>query len=268
MATKKKATKKKPARKTTRRKKLSGLVKITSPVKKDSAFYVASELADDKLIGQELLGQTTKTLVYEFENENKKIVRGLSYQGVREAVRVINRDRASGHIIQVSDKPPIIERNLTMNGQDGVEIQVYALDIEGGGGSWGIKFEPYNKSTGDGKGSTEYNRFAIETALSKAQRNAMFNLLPAALIEDVIKKFAKDAENVIQIKAPKTDTRVEKPKATVNDKLYKATLEQIGKVKSNKKKLEQALAKVDKMPLTAKQRGVVRRKIKGYLKKL
>lgn len=262
----KKTTKKPAKKKATRRKKASGLIKMTSPVKKDVAFFVASELADDKLIGQEMLGQTTKTLVYEFENENKEVVRGLSYQGVREAVRVINRDKASGHIIQVSDKPPIIERNISMNGQDGVEIQVYALDIEGGGGSWGIKFEPYQKSAGEG--NTVFNRFAIETALSKAQRNAMFNLLPADLIEKLIAKFAKAKENVEKIDAPKADTRAVKPKTTVNDKLYTATLERVTKVKSNEQQLEKALAKVDEMPLTAKQKATIRRKIKGYLNKI
>ena len=264
--TKKRATK--STRKVIRRKKTQGLIKVTSPVKKDVAFYVASELADDKLIGQELLGQTTKTLVYEFENESKEVVRGLSYQGVREAVRIINRDKASGHIIQVSDRPPIVERNLSMNGQDGVEIQIYAIDLEGGGGSWGIKFEPYQKSLGDGKGSTVFNRFAIETALSKAQRNAMFNLLPAELIEKIIDKFAKKKENVIQIDAPKITTREVKPKQTINDKMYKITLERVTKVKGNEQQLEKALEKVDEMLLTGKQKGMIRRKIKSYLKKI
>lgn len=260
----KKPTKKKVGK----RKKGQTLVRITSPVKKDAAFFVASELTDDKLIGQELLGQTSKTLVYQYTNEEGEVIRGLSYVGVREAVRVINRDRGSGHIIQISDKPPIIERDITMYGTEGVEVQVYAVDIEGGSGSWGIKFEPWQRSTGDGKGSTAYNRFALETALSKAQRNAMFSLLPADLVEKMIEKFAKDKEAVAEIKAPATETRAVKPVETSDEKFYKSTVDRLGKLKDNKVALEQALAKVDTMPINTKQRAQIRRKIAGYIKKL
>lgn len=263
-----KKTTKKPAKKSPpRRATKKGLVQITSPIKPDAQFYVASELADDKAIGQELLGQATKTLVYEYENEAGETVRGLSYQGVREAVRIINRDRSSGHIIQISDKPPMIE-DRTANGQDGVQVMVYAQDIESGGGSWGIKFEPYQKPIHDGKGSTEYNRFARETALSKAQRNAMFNLLPAHLIESVIADLVKDGTNVEKIEAPKTETREVKPKATDDEKVYRLTMDRVSKVKDNKKALTQALNNVEKLPVSNKQRSQIKRKIAGYLKKL
>lgn len=262
-----KKTTKKTKKSPTRRAKKTDLVAITSPVKKEAQYFVASELADDKLIGQELLGQATKTLVYEYENEAGETIRGLSYQGVREAVRIINRDRSSGHIIQISDKPPMIE-DRTANGQEGVQVMVYAQDIESGGGSWGIKFEPYQKPIHDGKGSTEYNRFARETALSKAQRNAMFNLLPAHLIDKVIGDLAKDSANVGKIEAPKTETREVKPKATDDEKVYRLTLDRVGKVKDNKKALTQALSNVEKLPVSNKQRSQIKRKIAGYLKKL
>ena len=258
----------KSKRATKRKTKKQTLIQITSPVKKDAAFFVASELADDKLIGQELLGQTAKTLVYEYENESGDTIRGLSYQGVREAVRVINRDRTSGHIIQISDRPPIIDHNVNMYGSEGVEVQIYATDVQSGGGSWGIKFEPWQRSIHDGKGRTAYNRFALEMALSKAQRNAMFNLLPANLIEKMIKKLSKNKDAVEKIEAPKTETRTIKPKPTGKEKVYRATLERVGKVKSNKKSLEEALKNVDSMPISGKQRGKIRRKISAYLKKI
>ena len=254
-------------KKTTKKKPRTKLVKITSPVKKEAAYFVASELADDKLIGQKLLGQATKILVYEYENETGETVRGLSYQGVREAVRVINRDRQSGHTIQITDKPPIIE-DRTVNGQDGVQVMIYAQDIQSGGGSWGIKFEPYQKAIHDGRGSTVFNQFARETALSKAQRNAMFNLLPAHLIEKVIADLSTETKNVQKINAPKTETREVKPKATTDNKMYKATLDRVGKVRDNKKTLEQALKNVEKLPVSNQQRAQIKRKIAGYLKKL
>lgn len=262
----KKAAKKKPTKK--RAAKKNNLIEVKSPVKKDSAFFVAAELADDKLIGQELLGQETKTLVYEYENEEGNFVHGLSYAGVREAVRIINRDKKSGHKIQISDRPPIIERQLQMNGQEGVEVQVYAQDIQAGGGSWGIKFEWWHRPTKDGNGGTEYNQFALETALSKAQRNAMFNLLPAHLIEDVIAKFVQDTEVVKKIEAPEDITRVVEPKKTPAAKLVEATFNRLEYIKTDKKQLKETLKKVEKMPLDAEGRTMIRDKINEYLEKL
>ena len=256
------------SKKKTTKKKSKKLIRVTSPVKKDEAFFVASELADDKLVEKEVLGQTTKTMVYEYENENEEIVHGLSYQGVREAVRIINRRRDSGHRIQISDKPPIIERDIMMQGVQGVEVQIYATDIESGGGSWGLKFEPWQKQIFDGKGNTTTNHFALEQALSKAQRNAMFNLLPADLIEQMIAKFVKEKEAMQKIEAPKTITRETKPKTSPNEKMYKLTLDRVGKISKDKKALENALTKIDNMPISGKQRGQIRRKISTYLKKI
>lgn len=249
-------------------KKSKKLIKVTSPVKKDGAFFIASELADDKLIEKEVLGQATKTMVYEYLNENDEVVYGLSYQGVREVVRTINRQRDSGHRIQVSDKPPIIERDITMQGVSGVEVQVYAVDAESGGGSWGLKFEPWRKQIFDGKGTTIPNCFALEQALSKAQRNAMFNLLPVNIIEKMIAKFVKEKESMQKIKAPKEIIQEVELKKSPNERMYKSTLDRIGKISKDKKALENALTKIDNMPINGKQRGQIRRKISTYLKKI
>ena len=248
------------------KRKKKNTVKVTSTVKKSDAVFVASELADDKLIGQELLGQISKTLVYELE-EGGKTIHGLSYIGVREAARIINRDPKSGHKIQISDRPPSISEK-TIDGELGIEVMVYAQDIKSGGGSWGIKFEPYRKELFDGKGNQSKNRFAVEIALSKAQRNAMFNLLPHHLIDNIIKKFIEKGYAVEKIEAPKTSTREIVPQATGTRKLYEATLKRVGRIKDNKKSLEEALENVDNMPISGEERGQIRRKIKRALEKL
>lgn len=246
------------------------LVKITTPVKKDEAFFIASELADEKQIEDEVLGKATKTMVYEYENENGDIVHGLAYQGVREAVRIINRMKNSGHRIQISDKNPIFS-DRTQQGIEGVEVQIYAQDTESGGGYWGLKFEPWQKvipGNRFGNGRTEYNRFAKEIALSKAERNALFKLLPLEIIDKMIAKFATDKKAVQKIEAPKTETRVIEPKASNNDKMYRATLDRVGQIKADQKALKGALIKIDNMPINGKQRGQIRRKINSYLKKI
>lgn len=259
--------KKKTNKKTSKKKEKDKVVKVTSKVDKSQQIFVAMELEDDRLIGQELLGQEVTTLVYSYEEEDGSVGHRLSYAGVREACRLINRDRKSGHTIQIAERPPIIDRDVTLNGQPGVEVQIYAVDIEAGGGSWGIKFEPWQKYIGDGKGSTDFNRFALETALSKAQRNAMFNLLPAHLIEKMAQKFVKEGKSVKKIEGKKIETRVQKPQKTGDEKIYRATLDRIGKVKGDTKKLRETLKKVDNMPITVRQRARVRAKINRYLKK-
>lgn len=267
MKNKKKQTNKQTKKQKPRVKK-EKMVEISSPIGKDAKFFVAAELADDRIIEKEVLGQATKVMVYKYENKAGEIISGLSYNGVREAVRLINRMKNSGHVIQISDRPPIIDRSVTMYGAEGVEVQVYAVDLQGGGGSWGIKFEPWQRPIHDGKGGTAFNRFALEMALSKAQRNAMFNLLPVELIEKMIEKLSKEKGTVEKIKGPDTETRVIKPRATGKEKVYRATLSRVGKIKSNKKSLEEALKNIDSMPISGQQRGQIRRKISRYLKTL
>lgn len=247
-------------------KKEHKLIRVKSPVKKDVSIMVASELEDDKLIGQELLGESLETLVYEIINDRGESEYSLSYPGVREAVRVINRDKKSGHMIQVSDRPPIVNR-VSVDGQDGIEIMIYAQDIESGSGSWGMKFEPWNKITEDGK--IKKNRFAMETAISKAQRNAMLNLLPAHLIQEMINKFISENKNAVKtIKAKSNTIDIKKMQETDTEILYQATLDRIGEFKDKKTELNKILKKVDNMPLNSKQKGSVRRKIKSYLARI
>jgi hypothetical protein len=252
--------------KKTRKKKL--VVKIKEKVAKSASYFVASEMADDAQVEKEILGQSSKATVYEFTTESNEIVRGLSLVGVREAVRVINGTAGYGHKIRIAPNPaPKIERDISQNGQNGVEVWVYAEDTLSGGGQWGIKFEPWQKVI-DAKGSTMFNSFAVETALSKAQRNAMFALLPSNLVDAMIDKFSKQKGAVETIKAPIIEARIIKPQATAEDNMFKATLERVDKVKADKVKLEEALTKIENMPLTDEQKAEIKKKLTNHLKKL
>lgn len=258
------------SKKKKKKKQVKKLISITKPVKKDEAFFIASELADEKQIEDEVLGKATKTMVYEYMNEDGDVVHGLAYQGVREAVRVINRMKGSGHRIQVSDKPPVFS-DRTQQGVEGIEVQIYAQDIESGGGYWGLKFEPWQKVVTDnihGGSRTEYNKFAKEIALSKAERNSLFKLLPLEIIDKMIAKFASDEKKIAKIEAPKTETIKIEPKKSDDNKMYRASLARVAELKENKKALKDALKKVDNMPINSKQRGQIRRKINIYLKKI
>lgn len=261
----KKKTTKKPVKRT--KKPGRKLIKVTSPVKKDEAFFVASEQADEKQIESEVLGKTNKTMIYEYVNEDGEVVYGLAYQGVREAVRIINKEKGSGHRIQISDKNPIFSYE-PQHRIEGVEVQVYAVDLEGGGGYWGIKFEPWEKALGYGQTGTTPNRFAKETALSKAERNALYKLLPSDIINTMLKKFEKEDGAIKKIEAPKTIVTKTEPKQSDKHTMYTASLKRVGQIKEDKKALNEALKKIDNMPINGKQRGQIRRKINTYLKKI
>lgn len=241
-----------------------GLVKITSPVRPDVSFFVASDLADDKLIEQEISGEVVKTMIYEFENDGKT-VRGLSKNGVDEVVRRINKNPASGSKIRISPEPPTITRDVTQDGQKGIEIMVYAEDLVSGGGAWGAKFEPYTKV---GRKGTYNNTFAFEKALSKAQRNAKRMLIPEQLAIAVIAKLAKVPGAVQVIEAPKTITRETAPQPTNPAKLYEATIARISQIAKDKKKLNQALDAVDNMPFDKAQKEQVKNIILDCLQEL
>ena len=270
---KKTATKKAPAKKRTTRKRASskpkGMVQITSPVRPDVQFYVASELADDQLIEQQITGEILPTMIYEFCPKKCKDLskcshrktQGLSKNGVDEVVRRLNRNPASGSKIRISPEPPMVEHNVDLNGQKGVQVMVYAEDLVSGNGAWGTKFEPYSQYGGT-------NQFAFEKALSKAQRNAKRSLVPEQLATSIIAKLIKQKGAVQQIAAPANIVVEVEPQETNADKLYGAALKRVQQIKNDKAKLEAALGKVDAMGLSPEHTKQVKMRIQDALKEL
>lgn len=262
----KKPVKKTAKKKTTRAKKPKGMVQITSPIRSDISFYVAAELQDDKIIEQEILGEAIETYIYEFcpnkcddFKKNGKCghntTKGMSAPGVREVVRQINRNSASGHKIRVAPEPPIINRDVDQNGQKGIEVMVYAEDLVAGSGSWGSKFEPYIKY---GK----KNVFALELALTKAQRNAERALIPEKLALAMITKLIKEKRGVMALpEAPDSVTIDIEPQKTTAGQLFDMTMERVEQIRYDKEKLQEALSKVDTLPLSPEQKKKIQSRI-------
>lgn len=260
-ATKKKSTTKKTIKKT---KKKNALVKVTSPVRPDIQFFVASDLADEEMIQGEILGAALQHYIYEFENGGKS-VKGLSLSGTRETVRRINKSPSSGSKIRISPEPPIINRDVEYNGRKGIEILVYAEDLLSGGGNWGNAFEPYKKV---GKGGRTYdNTFAERVALSKAQRNAIRGLIPEKLVTEMIHRLASENKgaNVRRIEAPQETTQVVQPIKTNEQTLFSQAMKQINDLRGKKDKLEGALKKVDTLPLSDENKEKIKDEIHGAL---
>lgn len=265
---KKTPAKKKPAVKKAKKPKLpSGMIQMTSPVDPDVSFYVAQEIADDKAIEQELLGAAVATMVYEFEQDGE-MINGLSLSGVREVVRLLNRNPKSGHKIRISPNPPTITRDLEQGGQRGIEVMIYAEDLVTGSGMWGSKFEPYKKSDPNAQGSTYENKFAFEVALSKAQRNAMRSLLPETVINEMIELFKQQKGATETIVPAETETVEKKPIKTSTNLLYGSTIKRIEKIKKDKNSLQEALDNVDNSGLDDDQKKNVTKLLKKHLKAL
>lgn len=243
--TPKRKTKKKVVKKAKRRsapKKASNkLVTITSPINPEVRIMIASEQMDDQLIEKELTGQALPYYIYQFcDNRgqgqkrcapevvkagncpHEKVV-GLSFKGVSEVVRRLNRNPASGYKIRIN--PEFLKKDeVEREGEKGIEVSVYAEDMITGNSAWGVKFEPYTKKRRDG--SRYPNDFATEKALSKAERNAKRKLIPETPAALMIQKLMKENKgaHVLTIEPPKhVEVTVvpPPPKASTPEELYK-----------------------------------------------
>ena len=204
--TKRKAIRKvvKKTRAKTKPKKSTDII-ISSPVDPDIKVVVASELADDQMIESEMMGEVLPFFVYEFSQGGNKI-RGLTVKGVSEAVRRLNRDKKSGYNIRVNPKYLKIEHNLEQENEKGVQVSVFAENLVDGNSAWGIKFEAYQKTGRNGKYK---NDFAVEKALSKAERNAKRKLMPEVAVLKIIEKLMNTEQgSVKQIDAPEVRQQI------------------------------------------------------------
>jgi len=233
--------------KTTKKEKKS-LVSIQSAINPEVKFMVASELADDSLIASELSGAVLPHYIYRFVDKSNKEQVGLSVFGVRESVRLLNRNPKSGLKIRLNPQYRVATRDVEQNGEKGVEVWVYAEDLINGTGAWGVKFEPYMKQ---GRNGAYANKFALEVALSKAERNAQRKLIPERGAIEMIKKLLNThGEQIVQtLSAPllveQSVKSLSKPEATKDmEQVFKKV---ILKCKT-KKELEDLRAKLMESP--------------------
>jgi len=208
MKTLKKTTKKVP-KKIAKKKTIRNTAKpkdiiVTSPVDPSSKLVVAAEMSDDAIIEQELMGEVLPYFIYQFQQQGKTIT-GLTVKGVSEVVRRLNRDKKSGYNIRLNPNHCKIERDVEQDGQKGVAVTVYAENLLDGNSAWGTKFEPYKKTGRNGQYS---NEFAVEKALSKAERNAKRKLIPEpAAVKMIEKLISEDPANVKQLAPPPLNAR-------------------------------------------------------------
>lgn len=149
----------------------------------DTVGFQRFDAQDDAQIMAEIQGRNLDILsqmVYSYTDRRGNTITGLSLTGVRETVREMNR-RGLARIRVTATPPQITETD------EYVDVIVYAEDDLNGGGAWGAKRQPK-------KAGNYANPFAMEQALSKAQRNAMLALIPATYVVEVIKEYSQDGK--------------------------------------------------------------------------
>lgn len=210
--TAKKAVKKVKEEKVKKEKVIKGDIIVHNPTNPTQEFVIASELADDEQIEAELMGKAMEHYVYAFDQQGKQVT-GLTVAGVNEMSRQLTRKKDSGVKIRIVPDSIKIERNVEENGELGVSVILMAENMISGETAIGAKFEPFKKK---GRNGAYDNTFALEKAVSKAERNAKRKLIPEKVAIEMIKKFVKtggvqslQAPVSKQISAPKKEEFVD-----------------------------------------------------------
>jgi hypothetical protein len=196
--------------------------------------YRAMSAADERQIAQDLQGRAPKAMLYAFNQGGQQVI-GLSWVGVREAIRQVNT-RGYGRIHITPEPAPIFDEieEVDENGETSraVRCTVYARDDMHGGGNWGTATQPKLMKA---KGKLKADPFAATKALSKAQRNAQEPFIPLQLVEELKHVYLGTGEveyvsgvaKEIERPAPLTDARAQKQEHEIRE-LYEKIREEHG----------------------------------------
>lgn len=172
--------------------------------------YWLMEKRDEAQIIADLEGRYIEEFVYEFCRQHKpspdgslscncktafpkNIVTGLSWTGIQEASRAYGGIKVVDTDIKETD--------------DYIQITVTALDTKTNSSRLAIKRQPKMMKSGPGYIA---DKFCIEKAVGKAQRNAIKPLLPQTLLKQWIEWYRAGGKRS-KLPAPKTGQQVEGP---------------------------------------------------------
>jgi hypothetical protein len=147
-----------------------------------AAVWTALDKADEELVAAEIAGDLIETWAYEFNMGNSQ-VRGLSYEGVNQGVRICNARNIAKISCPDTVRPEFTD-TVDAEGNPIWECLAYAVDELVGGGSWGLAHAEKFPTTKSGK--AYHDPMAKRKALSKAQRNAKGSLLPGPIKLEIL----------------------------------------------------------------------------------
>jgi len=160
--------------------------KTAVPTLPEEQVYEVFEQRDEQQIQALLEGRYLEEFVYEFCRRHKwpervrprectctDLVVGISWFGIQEASRAYGR-------IQV----PIEKAKIKETAEE-VEVMVEAVDTQTNSSRIGVSAQAKNMTTRQG---VFRDAFALQKALSKAQRNAIKQLLPQTMLKEWIQR--------------------------------------------------------------------------------
>jgi len=136
----------------------------------DSPFTIMERKDEDQIL-TEMKGNVMQEFVYSFKQNNRDIT-GLSYAGVKQ----IALEMGNIHV----NEPQLSE----MNGS--YICKVKAVDVARNLEMWGVSCQAKQMKTRYGNQTDD---FAVQKAVSKAERNALRKLMPEKLIVEMIKEW-------------------------------------------------------------------------------
>lgn len=205
---------------------------VVSDVRDEQSVFVVLDRHDEQQIIEEFQRRALKVMLYDFSQGGSRLV-DLSYQGVNEAVRLMNqtgkceiavdRDAFNGRGYDEA----VVTEDVGNGPEDFYVLTVYAVDARTGYGQFGTSTEPKLMRLRDGK--TKWDIFARTKALNKAQRNALKTMIPEGLRQTLIAQYKGDeralkeiqagagAASIAELPPPLTDGKAEELKARARE---------------------------------------------------
>jgi len=142
----------------------------------EKSEFEAMDALDEQQIVSELKGHIIDQYFYEFQQGGRQVV-GISYSGIKEVARKLSDQ---GHPISV-------EELQTVEKNEEWIVTAVAVDLKTKEKRWGAS--QCSKLMQLKDGSEKPNPFALQTAMSKAQRNAIRNFIPEIAIQEGYKEW-------------------------------------------------------------------------------
>ncbi len=140
---------------------------------RDSPFTIMERRDEDQILA-EMKGNVIQQFVYSFKQGGRDVT-GLSYSGVKQIALEMGNIHCS---------EPVISE---MNGS--FICKVKAVDVAKNLEMWGVSSQAKQMTTRWGKQNDD---FAVQKAVSKAERNALRKLMPERLIVEMIKEWKQN----------------------------------------------------------------------------
>lgn len=216
--------------------KKTAKVKPQKPTKKVSGF-VATEKEDDKLIVGSLKGQLLPFFAYQYceqgcaskDNCPHDLITIPTVKGTSEVAHRLNKKKQD-YKIKLRQDYQKIENNISQGGVLGVQATIFAENTVDGTLATGAKFEAYKDRNG------KRNDFALEKALSKAERNAYRKLISEIdfmeEFEALIEKYPKSIKFIDKPEEIEEETVAVEPKTTNEEEKVQIILKAIRQSKS------------------------------------